>query len=54
MNGLSVFVPPGYGIFTASWDTLQRVYDTVGLDFVEQSGWGSVIDMYCLPCKSLG
>jgi hypothetical protein len=54
MNGLSVFVPPGYGISTASWDTLQRTYDAVGLDFVEQSGWGSVIDAYCLPCKSLG
>lgn len=54
MNGLSVFVPPGHGIYDASWDTLLRAYGTIGLDFVEQSGWDAVIDAYCLPCKSLG
>lgn len=46
-TGMSVFVPPGTGIYNAYWDmTLNRVYDQLGLDFVDATGWDEIVLAY--------
>lgn len=54
VTGLSVFVSPSIGIYEVNWDTLDRAYDNVGLDFVEDSGWDVVLEEYFYTVKQYG
>jgi len=50
-TGMSVFVPPGEGLYYVYWDSLGRVYDQLGLDFVTDTGWDEVLHAYFLSQK---
>ncbi|MDQ1371978.1 MAG: hypothetical protein QG582_893 [Candidatus Thermoplasmatota archaeon] len=54
VTGLSVFVCPSTGIFDVNWDTFDRDYDAVGLDFVEDSEWDVVLKEYFYTLKQYG
>ncbi len=54
VTGLSVFVCPSIGSFEVNWDLLDRDYDGVGLDFVEDSGWDIVLKAYYYTMKQYG
>jgi len=54
VTGLSVFACPSTGIFDVNWDTFDRAYDSVGLDFVEDSGWDVVLTEYFYTLKQYG
>lgn len=54
VTGLSVFVCPSIGIFEVYWDLMSRAYDSVGLDFVEDSGWDTVLKEYFYTVKQYG
>jgi hypothetical protein len=54
VTGLSVFVCPSIGIFEQHWDSFERAYDSVGLDFVEDSGWDTVLMEYYYTVKQYG
>lgn len=54
VTGLSVFVCPSIGIFEVNWDTFARAYDSVGLDFVEDTGWDTVLKEYFYTLKQYG
>jgi hypothetical protein len=54
VTGLSVFVSPSIGIFEEYWDTSERAYDSVGLDFVEETGWDQVLKEYFYTVKQYG
>jgi hypothetical protein len=54
VTGLSVFVCPSIGLYEANWDTLGRAYDSVGLDFVTDSGWDQVLEAYYYTAKMYG
>ncbi|MCU0859851.1 MAG: clostripain-related cysteine peptidase [Thermoplasmata archaeon] len=54
VTGLSVFVPPSIGIFEQHWDSFERVYNTVGLDFVDATGWDTVLLQYFCTVKQYG
>ena len=51
VTGLSVFGPPSIGIFEQYWDSFARAYDSVGLDFVDDSGWDTVLLEYFYTVK---
>lgn len=53
-NGLSVFVCPSVGMFEERWDSLERAYDSVGLDFVDVSSWDDVLVSYFTTLKQYG
>jgi hypothetical protein len=53
-TGLSVFVCPSIGSFEVNWDLFDRNYDSVGLDFVEDSGWDEVLKEYFYTVKQYG
>jgi len=53
-TGLSVFVCPSIGMFDVNWDSLDRVYDSIGLDFVEDSSWDEVLRSYFYTVKQYG
>ena len=53
-TGLSVYVCPSIGSFTVNWDTMDRDYDGVGLDFVEDSEWDVVLKEYFYTLKQYG
>jgi len=53
-TGLSVFVSPSIGVFEAHWDSLARVYDGIGLDFLEDTGWEIVLKAYFYTVKQYG
>lgn len=53
-TGLSVYVCPSIGSFEVNWDTFDRDYDGVGLDFVEDSGWVVVLKEYFYTLKQYG
>lgn len=54
VTGLSVFVPPSVGIFEQNWDSFGRAYDSVGLDFVSETGWDAVLLEYFYSVKMYG
>lgn len=54
VTGLSVFVCPSIGVFEVHWDAFERVYNAVGLDFVEETGWDSVLMEYFYTVKMYG
>ncbi len=54
VTGLSVFVCPSIGIFEVYWDLAGRAYDSVGLDFVEDTGWDLVLKEYYYTVKQYG
>jgi hypothetical protein len=54
VTGLSVFVCPSIGIFEQHWDSFERVYNTVGLDFVDATGWDTVLLQYFCTVKQYG
>lgn len=54
VTGLSVFVSPSIGIFEQHWDSFERVYNTVGLDFVDVTGWDTVLLQYFCTVKQYG
>jgi hypothetical protein len=54
VTGLSVFVCPSIGIHEVYWDSFDRAYDNVGLDFVEVSGWDTVLQEYFYTVKQYG
>ncbi len=54
VTGLSVFACPSIGIFEVNWDTFARAYDSVGLDFVEESDWDVVLMEYFYTLKQYG
>jgi hypothetical protein len=54
VTGLSVFVCPSIGIFQVYWDSFARAYDSVGLDFVEDTGWDTVLKEYYYTVKQYG
>lgn len=54
VTGLSVFVCPSIGIFEVYWDAFDRAYDNVGLDFVEDSDWVTVLTEYYFTVKQYG
>lgn len=54
VTGLSVFVPPSIGIFEVYWDSFDRAYDNVGLDFLDDSGWDTVLLEYFCTVKQYG
>ncbi|HIJ17591.1 MAG TPA: hypothetical protein HA364_07450 [Thermoplasmata archaeon] len=54
VTGLSVFACPSIGIFEVNWDTFARAYDSVGLDFVEDSDWDIVLMEYFYTLKQYG
>lgn len=53
-TGLSVFVCPSVGVFEVHWDAFGRAYDSVGLDFVEVTGWDAVLQAYFFTLKQYG
>jgi len=53
-TGLGVYVSPSIGAFEAFWDSFGRAYDSVGLDFVEDSGWDLVLMEYSYTMKMYG
>ena len=53
-TGLSVFVCPSVGVFEVHWDSFGRAYDSVGLDFVTDSGWDTVLKSYFFTVKQYG
>jgi hypothetical protein len=53
-NGLSVFVCPSIGMFDVNWDSLERVYNSLGLDFVDDSSWDEVLGGYFCTVKQYG
>lgn len=54
VTGLSVFVCPSIGLFQVYWDSFGRAYDSVGLDFVEDTGWDLVLKEYFYTEKQYG
>lgn len=54
VTGLSVFVCPSVGVFEVYWDAAGRAYDSVGLDFVEDTGWDVVLKEYFYTVKQYG
>lgn len=54
VTGLSVFVCPSTGIFDVNWDSFERAYDNVGLDFVVDTGWDTVLKAYFYTLKQYG
>ena len=54
VTGLSVFVCPSIGVFEVHWDAFERVYNGVGLDFVEDTGWDMVLMEYFYTVKMYG
>ncbi len=54
LSGMAVFVPPSIGIYDVNWDSLYRVYDTLGLDFVTDSGWDEIILKYFCTMRQHG
>ncbi|UCE92026.1 MAG: hypothetical protein JSV90_02480 [Methanobacteriota archaeon] len=54
VTGLSVFVCPSIGVFEVHWDALERIYNAVGLDFVEDTGWDLVLMEYFYTTKMYG
>lgn len=52
VTGLAVSVTPGIGIYEVNWDTLNRVYDQLELDFVEDTSWDQVLEEYFAPCRT--
>jgi hypothetical protein len=54
ITGLSVFVPSSIGIFEVNWDSWERIYGNIGLDFSEDSEWDDVILSYFCTQKQLG
>ncbi len=53
-SGLSIFTPSSIGIYNVYWDSLERVYGEIGLDFAEESGWDDVLLTYFCTLKQLG
>ncbi|UCE80563.1 MAG: hypothetical protein JSV94_05260 [Methanobacteriota archaeon] len=53
-TGLGVYVCPSIGGFEAYWDSFERAYDNVDLDFVEDSGWDLVLKEYSYTTKMFG
>jgi len=53
-TGISIFTPPGVGIYNVYWDGLSRVYDQLGLDFVDDTRWDEVLSAYYLSSKCAG
>jgi hypothetical protein len=53
-TGISIFTPPGVGIYNVYWDGLCRVYDQLGLDFVDDTCWDEVLKSYYLANKCAG
>jgi len=53
-TGLSVFVCPSIGMYEVHWDSLDRVYDSIGLDFVDDSSWDEVLRSYFTTVKQYG
>ena len=53
-TGLGVYVSPSVGSFQAYWDSFGRAYDSVGLDFVDDSGWDLVLMEYSYTKKMYG
>lgn len=53
-NGMSVFTPPSIGIYDVNWDTLNRVYDQLSLDFVDDTRWDEVLLEYFCTTKRAG
>jgi len=53
-TGISIFTPPGVGIYDVYWDGLCRVYDQLGLDFVDDTRWDEVLKSYYLANKCAG
>jgi len=54
VTGLSVFVTTSVGLYEAYWDVFSRAYDTLGLDFVDDSGWNIVQETYFWTNKQYG
>lgn len=54
VTGLSVFVCPSIGVYEAYWDSFDRAYDNVGLDFVDDTGWDIVLETYYYTTKQYG
>ena len=54
VTGLSVFVCPSIGIYQAYWDSFDRAYDNVGLDFIDDTGWDLVLQAYFYTLKQYG
>lgn len=54
VTGLSVFVCPSIGLFEVYWDSFGRAYDSVSLDFVEETGWDLVLKEYFYTVKQYG
>jgi hypothetical protein len=53
-NRLSVFVFPSIGMFDLNWDTLERAYDSVGLDVIDTYSWNEVLMDYPTTMKQHG
>ncbi len=53
-TGLSVFVCPSIGVYEAYWDSMERAYDNIGLDFVSASEWNVVLEAYYFTAKMYG
>ena len=54
VTGLSVFVCPSIGIYEVNWDSFERAYDNVELDFVDDTGWDIVLQAYFFNLKQYG
>lgn len=54
VTGLSVFVTTSVGLYEAYWDVFGRAYDTLALDFVDNSGWDIVQETYFWTNKQYG
>ncbi len=54
VTGLSVFVCPSIGIYQVYWDSFDRAYDNVGLDFVDDTEWDLVLQAYFYTTKQYG
>ncbi|MBE0519187.1 MAG: hypothetical protein IH630_08225 [Thermoplasmata archaeon] len=54
LSGMAVFVPPSIGIYDVNWDSLYRVYDTLELDFVTDSGWDEILLKYFCTMRQHG
>ncbi len=54
VTGLSVFVCPSIGIYEVYWDSFDRAYDNVGLDFVDDTEWDLVLQAYFYTQKQYG
>lgn len=53
-SGMSVFTPPNVGIYYVNWDTWNREYDQLDLDFVDDTRWDEVLLEYFCTSKQVG